>query len=94
MPTPSKQRQSAALFLFVAIQFGLGILVCKYTDHFWKTAGAFTLTVFAAVNVILWWFLLGIWERHVPAKVSWALGTVAWLLLFFLALTDHLIPHQ
>jgi hypothetical protein len=90
-PTPEQERRWAGLFFLMAMYFGLVALSIRYGEHYWDTASAFTLTVVAAVIVSVGWFLIGIWGRYVAAKVSWVLGAVAWLLLFFLALTGRLM---
>jgi hypothetical protein len=90
-PTPEEERVWASLFLLMAIYFGLLALSIRYARHFLDTASAFTLTVIAAVVVCVLWFVPRIWGRHVPAKVSWILGAIAWPLLFLLALTGHLV---
>ena len=51
----------------------------------------FTIIAPAAVFVIGVYFLTAVWGRYVPAKVSWILGSVAWPLVYFLALTGRLL---
>jgi hypothetical protein len=90
-PTPEEERQWAGLFLLVALYAGLVALSIRYASHFLDTVSAFTLTVIATVVVSVLMFVPRVWGRHVPAKVSWVLGAIAWPLLFLLALTGHLV---
>jgi len=89
-PTPEQERRWAVFFVLIAVYFGLGALSIRCARHFWDTAGAFTLTVVAAIVVSILVFVPRLWGRHVPAKVSWVLGAIAWTVLFLLALTGRL----
>lgn len=89
-PSPREQQYGAGAMFLIGAYFGLMFLSMKYAKHFWDTAGAFELTI--AVAVILFGFFFGVqfWGKHVPAKVSWILAAIIWILLFSLALTGHI----
>src|ERR1043166_486385 len=89
-PTPEEERRWAGALFLVAVYFGLAALCIRYARHFWDSAGAVALTVAAAVVVSGFIFGVRVWEKHVPAKVSWVLAAIAWPVLFLLALTGHL----
>ena len=90
-PTPEEERQWASLFLLVAICFGAGALFIRYASHYWDTASAFTLSVATFVVICVLGLVPMFVGRHVPAKFSLILGAIAWVLLFSLAVTGHLV---
>jgi hypothetical protein len=90
-PTPEEEREWASRFVLLAAYFALMALSLRYARHFINTVSASTLTVIAAIVVCALWFVPRILGRHVPAKVSWVIGAIAWSLLFFLALTGHIV---
>jgi hypothetical protein len=89
-PTPDEEQRWSAVFLLVAAGFGLAGISMKVASGFWERAGTFALTVAMAVAVCAFWFGTNFLGRHVPAKISWTAGAIAWATLFFLALTGRL----
>jgi hypothetical protein len=87
-PSPEEQ---AGLFPLFAIYFGVGALTISYARHFLDSLSVLTLTVAAAIaGSVLVFVVPKIWGDHVPAKVSWVIGAIAWSVLFLLAVTGRL----
>src|SRR5258705_11836239 len=86
--TPGEYRYFAAYFFLIPIFGALAVILLG--TRFLDVANAFTLWAFLTAFGAALVFGSTIWARFVPAKVSWILGGIVWLVAVSLALLGHL----
>jgi len=85
---PGELRWYSAFFAFIPIWGALGI----YFGHsYLDRAAPLRLWLYATSALLVLSVWLWVWAKFVPAKVSWSIGAVVWLITLWLALTDRLV---
>jgi hypothetical protein len=86
--TPGELRTFGAVFVLLPAGLaGMGLLGHRILDRgtYWS------ILLYTAATVIVLWTAFKVWARFIPAKVSWILGGMEWVTLFYLALSGRLL---
>src|SRR5208283_1949473 len=67
---------------FVLIPVFVGIIPLSF--NWSQTANAFELWLAFIIGMVLFLFTTSLWARFVPLRVSYVLGTILWLVAFWI----------
>jgi hypothetical protein len=76
-----QQKYFAGLFVLVPLYLvGVPLLVSTFSKNI------FALWVFATISLTILFLLTKVWQNLVPLKVSYVIGGILWVILFWVAL--------
>jgi hypothetical protein len=85
--TPNEYRFYSAFFMFMPV---FPFLTSKLGRSILDNASPVRIWIFFTSACLIFFFGLLFWAKHVPAKISWTLGGVTWVVTIYLAFTNRL----